>query len=63
MPQLRDNEPILGLNMEQKKDMEQKSTIILDQIISGERPSNDRSGLGYSQVQNEKGSSSKTIEQ
>jgi hypothetical protein len=30
----------------QKKDMQQKSTIILDQIISSERPSDDKSRLG-----------------
>jgi hypothetical protein len=46
----------------QKKDMQQKSTKILDQIISSQRSSDDRSGLGYNQVQNEKGSSSKTTE-
>jgi hypothetical protein len=44
----------------QKKDMQQKSTRILDQIINSQRPSNDRSRLGYNQVHNEKGSSSKT---
>lgn len=45
-----------------KKDMHQKSTRILDQIISSKRPSDERSILGYNQVQNEKGSSSKTTE-
>jgi hypothetical protein len=34
----------------------------LDQIITSQIPSNDKSILGYNQVQNEKGSSSKTIE-
>jgi len=34
----------------QKKYMEQKSTIILDQIINSQRSSDDRSRLGYNQV-------------
>jgi hypothetical protein len=43
--------------------MQQKSTRILDQIISIQISSDDRSGLGYNQVHIEKGSSSKTTEQ
>ena len=43
--------------------MQQKSTIILDQIINSQIPSNDISRLGYNKVQDEKGLSSKTIEQ
>jgi hypothetical protein len=47
----------------QKKDMQQNSTKILDEIINSQRPYYDRSGLGYNQMQTEKGSSSKTTEQ
>jgi hypothetical protein len=43
--------------------MQQKSTIILDQLINSQIPSNGISGLGYNKVQNEKGSSPKKIEQ
>jgi hypothetical protein len=35
----------------------------LDQIISSQISSDDKSGLGYNKVQNDKGSSSKTTEQ
>jgi len=44
----------------QKKYMQQKITKILDQIINTQRYSDDRSIIGYDEVQNEKGSSSKT---
>jgi hypothetical protein len=42
----------------QKKDMQQDSTKTLDKIINNQRPYYDRSGLGYNQMQTEKGSSS-----
>jgi hypothetical protein len=47
----------------QKKDMQQKSTRILDQIINNQIPYNDRYELRYNKVHNGKGSSSKTTEQ
>jgi hypothetical protein len=47
----------------QKKYMQQKSTRILDQIINSQISLDVRSRIGYNQVQNEKGSSSKTTEQ
>jgi hypothetical protein len=42
--------------------MQQISTIILDEIINSQRPHYDRYGLGYNQMHNEKGSSSKKTE-
>jgi hypothetical protein len=47
----------------QKKNMQQNSTRILDNIINSQRPYYDRYGLGYNYTQTEKGSSSKTTEQ
>jgi hypothetical protein len=43
--------------------MQQKSTRILDQIISSQIPFDDRYRLGYNQVHNVKGSISKTTKQ
>jgi NACalpha-BTF3-like transcription factor len=45
----------------QKKYMQQKSTEILDKIIKNQISSDDRFGLGYNKVQNEKFLGSKTI--
>jgi hypothetical protein len=46
----------------QKKNMHQDSTKTLDKIINNQNPYYDRSGLGYNQMQTEKGSSSMTKE-
>jgi hypothetical protein len=47
----------------QKKDMKKNNTSILDNIINNKKPYYYRYGLGYNQMQTEKGSSSRMTEQ
>jgi hypothetical protein len=67
--QLEERDRIIG-NLEEKivtlrKDLQKKnmqnSSKVLDEIISSQRPNNDKSRLGYNQT--EKGSSSKETKQ
>jgi hypothetical protein len=53
---------IVTLKKDFQKDMQQKSTKILDNMINSKIPYYDRSGLGYNQTHTNKGSSSKMIE-